>query len=372
MTATSRSETSDRARPRVLIAHDWMTQFAGSERCVLELTRAFPNHRIYTAVLRRDRLPPPLGDAAASFVQRIPGATSHHEWFLPLMPVAWETRRVPPDVDVVVSSSHSCAKGIRVPAGLPHLCYCHTPMRYAWHFDMEAGRFPRPLRLPARAAMAFMRMWDVRTSQRVTKFVANSSWTAAQIGDYYGRTAEVVHPPVQVDFFTPGDEPKNGFFLCVGRLVAYKRPDIVVRAFAELPHRLVVVGDGPLRPMLERAATRNVHFVRDLDDVGLRELYRGALAMIHLGIEDFGITLAEAQSCGTPVIAFDAGGARDIVRPGLTGWLISDLEAELVNAVSEAVDQPFAPSAVHDSARRFAPERFRDRMVELVEQLLAV
>jgi glycosyltransferase involved in cell wall biosynthesis len=348
---------------RVAIAHEWLVRYAGSERCVAEMLEAFPGAMLLTTLLEPAAVPAPLRTARPSLLQHAPGARRHHEWFLPLMPLAWRLRPAVRDVDLVISSSHACAKAVRAEPGTPHLCYCHTPMRYAWRFDLERERFARPVRPLAELAMAWFRRWDRATARRVTCFVANSTAVARRIEAAFGRSAQVIHPPVRTEFFTPGGE-REDFFLYVGRLVGYKRPGLVVRAFAGLPeHRLVLVGDGPLRPALEARATPNVAFAGTVDDERLRSLYRAARALVYPVEEDFGITMAEAQACGTPVIGLAAGGAMDIVQPGRTGWLLHEPSVEALHAaVRRAARDELDAGVIARSAQRFSAARFRDEI----------
>lgn len=352
---------------RVAIAHDWFVRYAGSERVVGEMLHLLPQARLLTTLHAKDALPSEFAHAEASFLQRIPGATSHHEWLLPLMPLAWRLAPTPEDVDVVISSSHACAKGVRVPTAVPHICYCHTPMRYAWDFDAERRRFPRAVRLPARALMAGFRRWDVRAASSVTRFVANSSAVARRVRRYYGRDADVVHPPVRTDFFTPGGEPA-GFFLYVGRLVSYKSAELVVRTFAELPReRLIVVGRGHMDQALRRIATPNVTFLPSVDDGELRELYRRACALVFPADEDFGIAMVEAQACGTPVIGLAGSGADDIVVPGVTGWLLEDQTVPgLRRLIREASTRCLDQATIASHAARFSASRFRDQLADVI------
>ena len=205
----------------------------------------------------------------------------------------------------------------------------------------------------------------------MTRFVANSTAVAGRINRFYGRDADVVHPPVRTDFYTPSDGEREGF-LFVGRLVSYKRADLVVEAFAGLPHTLTVVGGGHQLESLKRRATPNVHFRSGLSDTELRELYRTSLAMVFPGVEDFGIVMAEAQACGTPVIATAAGGALDIVRPEETGWLLDEPSVESIRAaVDAAASRPFDPQGIAAAAARFSSDRFRSGMRRIVEQTVA-
>jgi glycosyltransferase involved in cell wall biosynthesis len=355
---------------RVAVAHEWLVRYAGSERCVEEMLNAFPGALLVTTVVERSAVPPALAQAEPSFLQRLPGSRSHHEWFLPLMPLAWRRTVLPGDLDAVISSSHACAKAVRTENGVPHLCYCYTPMRYAWDFQAEHRRFPAPLRPAARAGMAWFRSWDRRTAERVDRFVAISRAVAERVRRFYGRSAEVIYPPVDTGFFTPGGE-RGDEFLYVGRLVSYKRADLVVRAFGGLPYRLLVVGAGHLAEELRSSAPANVRFVGEVDDTELRELYRSARALVYPAEEDFGIVMAEAQACGTPVVALAAGGALDIVQPGESGWLLESQSVdELRRAIELAAAEELDPVAIRASAERFSQERFRHELKAAVEELV--
>jgi glycosyltransferase involved in cell wall biosynthesis len=356
---------------RVAIAHEWLVNYAGSERCVAEMLEAFPDAPVVTTLVEPSALPARLRAARPSLLQRIPGATRHHEWLLPLMPLAWRLREPVRDVDAVISSSHACANAVPTEPGIPLLSYCHTPMHYAWNFDAERERFPRLLRPAAQASMRWFRRWDRRTARRVTRFVAASNAVADRVGRYYGRPAQVIHPPVDTDLFTPGGE-RGEDFLYVGRLVAYKRPDLVIDAFAGLPHRLLVVGSGRMEAALRARATPNVHFLGRSSGAELRDLYRSARALVFPGEEHFGIVMAEAQACGTPVIALDAGGAREIVEPGVSGWLLARQDVhELRKAVRRAAAEPLDAAAIRSRAQRFSRQRFRREIRAAVEELVA-
>ncbi|MGH2922240.1 MAG: glycosyltransferase [Gaiellaceae bacterium] len=355
---------------RVAVAHEWLVRYAGSERCVEEMLAAFPGALLVTTVIDPAAVPPVLRDAEPSFLQRVPGTRRHHEWFLPLMPLAWRLADLPSGLDAVISSSHACAKGVRAEEGVPHLCYCYTPMRYAWDFPAEHRRFPAPLRPAARLGMAWFRAWDRRTAERVDRFVAISRAVADRIRRFYGRTAEVIYPPVNTEFFTPGGE-RSDEFLYVGRLVSYKRADLVVQAFDGLPHQLLVVGDGHLAERLRATAPANVRFLQGVDDAGLRDLYRSARALIYPAEEDFGIVMAEAQACGTPVVSLAAGGALDIVQPGESGWLLEGQSVEeLRRAVERAATEELDSAEIRGSAERFSRERFQRELRATVEELV--
>ena len=357
---------------RVAIAHEWLVRLAGSERCVEQLLAEFPDARLLTTVVVPSRLPAVFGRAEASFLQRLPGARGHHEWFLPLMPLAWRLRAPVDGVDVVVSSNHACAKAVRIAPGIPHLCYCHAPMRYAWDFASESERFPAWSRPLARTAMVGFRRWDRGKAAKVTCFLANSSAVAGRIRRFYGRDAQVVHPPVRTHWFTPGDaSARDEFFLHVSRLTGYKRARLVVEAFRGSPHRLVVVGQGEWRDA-GRVAPPNVRFEGEVTDERLRHLYRSARALVYPADEDFGIVMAEAQACGTPVIGLRRGGALDIVEDGVTGWLIDDQDVdELRTAVARAASEELDAAEIRRRAERFSEARFRREIRGAVDELVA-
>jgi glycosyltransferase involved in cell wall biosynthesis len=353
--------------PRVAIAHDWLVRYAGSERVVEQLLAAFPRSRLLTTIVEPERLPLALSEAEPSFLDSLPGSHGRHEWFLPLMPLAWRLREPVDDVDAVVVSTHACANAVRTRAGIPLVSYCHTPMRYAWDFDAERERFPRPLQAPARMSMAWFRRWDRAVAARVTRFVANSSAVADRIARFYGREATIVHPPVRTEYFTPGGAPGERF-LYVGRLTGYKRPDLVVQAFAGLPYELDVVGEGPLSERLRQIATPNVRFCENIGDAELRRLYRSARALVYPVDEDFGIAMAEAQACGTPVLGLAAGGALDIVEPGVTGWLLERQDVgELRDAIRRGAVDELSRAEIRARAERFSEARFRREIVAVVQ-----
>jgi glycosyltransferase involved in cell wall biosynthesis len=358
----------------VAIAHEWLVSYAGSERVVRELLGTFDAARLLTTMYRPAALPLEFAAAEPSLLQHLPGAVDHHEWMLPLMPLSWRLRPEVRDVDAVVSSSHACSNAVRVAPGIPRLSYCHTPMRYAWDFPSERTRFPRPVRPAAQAMMAGFRRWDRTTSEHVTRFVANSAAVAARIRTHYGRSAEVIHPPVDTEFFTRAPEVvlEPGEFVYVGRLVSYKRADLAVAAFADGPHRLTVVGEGHLRAELEAGAGPNVRFVGKVGDEALRDLYRRSTAMVFPADEDFGISMAEAQACGTPVVSVRRGGAVDIVDDGRTGVLARpDDLADLRAAIDRAARTDWDRAAIRAHAERFAASRFRQRMRDAVLDMIA-
>lgn len=358
---------------RVALVHDWLTGMRGGEKVLEAIIELFPDATLYTLVhvpgatsARIESVP-----IRTAFTQRLPGVFRHYRWYLPLFPLAVESFRFE-GFDLVLSSSHCAAKGARPPDGVPHICYCHTPMRYVWdRFEDYFGNGPSA-RLLYGPMAHLLRRWDRRSSKRVDHFVANSAYVAERIRRYYGRdVGAVIPPPVDTDFFTPakGGESDGDYFLVVSALVPYKRVDLVLEAFRNRPEPLVVAGSGPSRAMLERLAGPNVRFRGFVADDELRELYRGCRAVLLPGVEDFGIVPLEAQACGKPVVALGEGGAVETVLDGETGVLFPDTS---VGALSDAIDKVSSlrlnKSFVRDWACRFSRDRFKGQLLAFIEK----
>jgi glycosyltransferase involved in cell wall biosynthesis len=358
--------------PRVALVHDWLDTWRGGENVLAELLRIYPQADLFALV---DFLPDALRarllgrHAVTSFLQRLPGARRHFRAFLPLFPSAIESLDVSA-YDLVVSCSHAVAKGVRTRADQLHICYCHTPMRYAWDLRDQylevSGHAARPWAPAVRHMLDRLREWDRRTSDRVNAFVANSEFIRARIRRCYGRDATVIAPPVDTDFFTPGSDRRDGF-VTASRWVPYKRVDVIVAAFRELPaERLVVVGDGPEAARVRAAAGPNVVFAGEVSRERLRELLRGARAFLFAAEEDFGILPVEAQSVGTPVIAYGRGGVLETVRglddPAPTGVFFAEqTPAAVASAVCSfaAAASRFGPETCRANAECFSAQRFR-------------
>ncbi|GJG88453.1 glycosyl transferase family 1 [Gemmatimonadetes bacterium T265] len=320
-----------RGRPprRVAVVHEWLVNYAGSERVLEQLLLLLPDADLYAVV---DFVPPDergfLGGrrARTTFVQRLPFARTRYRAYLPLMPLAIEQLDLS-GYDLVVSSSHAVAKGVLTDPDALHVSYCHSPLRYAWDLQhaylRETGLGWGPTGLLVRRQLHRLRVWDARAALGVDRFVANSRFVARRIAKAYRRAADVVYPPVDTDAFTPGPPerpaPDGGppYYVAASRFAPYKRMPMIVEAFRALPdRRLVVIGDGPEWRAAARAAGRNVTLLGRLPSGELRAWLRGARAYLFAAIEDFGIAPIEAQACGTPVVAY-AGGALRETLPGL-------------------------------------------------------
>ena len=367
------------ANPRIAVVHEWLLDYAGSERVLREILEVFPRADLFALVDQPDeelRAAIPRRAKATTFLRYFPAPRRWLRYYVPLMPLAVEQLDLS-GYEIVISSNHVVAKGVRTRPGQLHVSYVHTPMRFAWDLQDEylraAGLEHGPLAWAARATLHRLRLWDARTASRVDAFVANSTHVAGRIRKAYGRDAEILHPPVDVSAFTPGDRKEN-FYLAVSRLEAYKRTDLLVDAFRGMPDRqLVVIGEGPERQRLSSTAPPNVVFRGRLPTPEVHSHMRLARAFLFAGIEDFGIVMAEAQACGTPVVAFAQGGALDIVRadsPRPTGLLFAEQKPEaLIEAVRRFESMParYSAGACRENAMRFDRNLFRRRFEALVQ-----
>ena len=370
---------------KIAIVHDWLVTYAGAERVLKEIAGMYPQADVFAVVdfLADEDRRLIVGERriGTTWVQKLPGAKKNYRKYLPLMPFAIEQLDVS-GYDLVISSSHAVAKGVRTRPEQLHICYCHTPMRYAWdlreQYLEETGLADGIKGWGARWMLERLRKWDLENSQRVDHFVANSRYIAERIERSYGRESVVVHPPVDVDGFFLREE-KEDFYLTASRMVPYKRIDLIVKAFASLPDRtLVVIGDGPDMEKIRRIAASNVHLLGWQPSAVMKDYMQRASAFLFAAEEDFGITPVEAQACGTPVIAFGRGGAVETVRglggPAAPTGLFFDMQTPA--AVTAAVDlfeenqERFSPVECRLNALRFSRERFRLEFVAVVEEAL--
>ncbi|MCF7838009.1 MAG: glycosyltransferase [Candidatus Marinimicrobia bacterium] len=359
---------------RVVLVHDWLTGMRGGERVLEVLADWFPAAPIYTLFARPAALSPTLTahPIHTSRLQQIPGILNHYRNLLPLFPAALAGLRLPP-CDLVISTSHCVAKSIRPPAGARHLCYCFTPMRYAWgFFDEYLGADSIKRRLAAPLLLA-LRHWDRRANQRVDRFVAISRHIQARIARCYNRDAGVVYPPVNTDFFTPDPTVTPGAYdLIVSALVPYKRIDLALEAYRLLPERrLKIVGAGTEYERLRATAPANIEWLGRRADPEVRALYQGCGCLVFPGEEDFGIVPLEAQACGRPVVGYDRGGLRETVRPNETGILFSpQTPTHLAAAVRACTQTTWPAERLRAQALTFAPDAFRSALAHECQALL--
>ena len=360
---------------RVALVHDWLTGMRGGEKVLEVIASLFPRAPIFTLF----HFPGSVSQALeshpvhTSFLQRAPGLRGRYRSYLPLFPVAIEELDLT-GYDLVISSSHCVAKGVIPSPDAFHLCYCHTPMRYAW--DQEHAYFPRRDGAAARLrslALTALRSWDVSSATRVNHFVANSSFVARRIRSYYGRDAEVLHPPVDVEYFTAGPVREEGYCLMVSALAPYKRVELAIAACDRLGLELRIVGEGPERERLEELAGPQTRFLGNVEPRRLRELYRGARLYLQPGVEDFGIACVEALACGTPVVSVARGGVLDIVEDGRHGALYPDWggPSDVAEAIDKALGMEFNETDLRRRAESFAADRFIARLRAILSSRLS-
>lgn len=359
------SPTGNAARnPSRILCHEWLTTYGGSDQVAARLARILDIQHVATYAAWPETVESLLPDASVQVLGPGGGLVARHwRWLLPVMPLAW--RRLDLGAyPLVVTSAHSVVNSVRPRPDALLVSYCHTPMRYAWEWRAEAARLPSPLRPLLMPGAAVLRRVDRRWAQRVDLFLANSRFVAGRIAHCYGAPSLVVHPPIDTAFWTPGDPTeREDYFLLSGRMVAYKRPDIVVRAAASAKKRLVVAGSGPLMGGLQRMATPNVEFIPAPSTEQLRDLYRRARGYVFAGVEDFGMSIVEAQACGTPVIAHDEGGARESVVAGTTGRLVDvDAREALADALRTFDPGEFDAAEIRRHSLRFDASRFDEKV----------
>jgi glycosyltransferase involved in cell wall biosynthesis len=361
--------------PRIALVHDWLTSRGGAERVLEAMLGLFPDAVVHTLFYRpelfrgtslagREVRPSPL--------DRFPWARMHYRSYLPLMPLAVEQFDLS-GFDAVISISDAVAHGVLTHPDQLHINYILTPMRYIWDLQPDYLR-SRALRSPIRAALFrllahYLRLWDGAASRRVDHFVAISRWVAQRVWRCYRRQAEVIYPPVDVDRFRPGDR-REDYYVTVGRLVPYKRVDLLVAAFARLGRRLLIVGDGPERRHLERGAGESIRFLGWLPDEEVAAILGTARAFVFAAEEEFGIAPVEAQAAGCPVIAYGRGGARETVIEGETGIFFDEPSADSLAAAVERFEAnaaAFDAARVRRNAERFGRQRFEAGFRRMVD-----
>jgi glycosyltransferase involved in cell wall biosynthesis len=356
---------------RLALVHDWLTGMRGGEKALEVLCERFPSAALFTLVHVPGSVSPAIERLGpkTSFIQRLPRVDRYYRHYLPLFPTAIEQFDFD-SFDVVVSLSHCCAKSIVRPGRVRHICYCLTPMRYAWdQFDAyfgpaRLGRFRSQL---MRRVMARLARWDRDTSGRADRYVAISHYVAGRIARYYNREATVIYPPVDTDFFRTQSQVAERSALVVSALVPYKRIEVAIEACQIAGVPLTIAGEGPDRARLEGMAGPGVTFLGRVSDNELRELYTSAGVTLLPGEEDFGIVPLEAQACGRPVVAYGRGGARETVLQNTTGLLVDQPSAAAFGAaISRALTMSFDSLAIRRHAERFSRARFGDEMAALI------
>ncbi len=362
---------------KVAIVHEWFVNHAGSEKVVEELLHVFPQAELFSLV---DFLSPSkrayLGNrpVKTSFIQNLPFSRGHFRKYFPLFPLAVESHDLR-GFDLIISSSHMVSKGLLCRQDQLHISYCHSPCRFAWdlyhQYLEEAGLRSGIGGFLAQYFLHRLRSWDIISLNRVGHFIANSAFIGKRISHVYRRESEVVFPPVDTERFKCVEDKKDYFF-AASRLVPYKKMDIIVEAFNRMPDKkLIVCGSGPDTGNIQARAASNVQFRKESSDLEFVELMASAKALVFAAEEDFGITMAEAISCGTPVIAFGKGGAAEIVEEGKSGFLFFEQTPDsIIKAVNRYESEGLDWNAfqISESAKRFSRQRFREEISSIVSR----
>ncbi len=355
---------------RIALVHDYLIQYGGAERVLESLCHLFPEAPIYTLLYDRGNTGAAFEGRKiyTSFLQKAPLAKSHHRSFLMLMPITVEQFDFS-KYDLIISDSHSYAKGVIIPSHARHICYCHTPIRYAWddcHKYIEDFRYPGLIKKFIPFLMNYIRLWDEQSVQGVDRFIANSRFVSQRIKKYYRRSSRVIYPPVKTKFFYAVKKPAD-YFLMVGRFLPYKHFSLAIKVFNELGWPLKIIGDGPEAEKLKKQARSNIEFVGLVSESQLRNYYAYCQALIFPQEEDFGIVAVEAMASGRPVIAYGAGGALEIIEPGITGLFFREqTPASLKKTLLSFEPSRFDSFLIKEKAARFDEENFRSHMRDFI------
>lgn len=357
---------------KIALVHDHLVQDGGAEKVLRVLQDLFHGSPTYTLLYHPNRVDEAFRqqDIRTSFLQSIPFASRKYQWLLPLMPAATEAHDLT-GYDVVVSSSSAFAKGIITKPGTIHICYCHTPTRYLWsdtHSYVQELRANRLVKAFLPFVLNRLRIWDRQSAERVDHFIANSRTVADRIRKYYDRDSDIIYPPVETSKFSVA-ESVGDYYLAGGRLVSYKRFDLVIQAFNRMGLPLKIFGDGPLLDTYRRMARKNIEFVGRVDEEEKARLYRHAIAYLYPQEEDFGITAVEAMASGRPVIAFRRGGATETVIEGVTGEFFDEQAWEDLAATVIRFDaSKFDPARIRAHAEQFDVSVFKRKIAEYVSR----
>ncbi len=357
---------------KVAIVHEHLAQDGGAERVVQALQQMYPKAPVFTLVYNPKRAHPEFRKSTirTSFIQRLPGGAKHYQWYLPLMPTAVELYDLS-EFDLVVSSASAFAKGVITNPKTLHVCYLHSPTRYLWNDSLEyvrALRYPRWMKAIISRHLTGLRQWDRLAADRPDVLVANSKTVQQRITKYYQRSSEMVYPPIRTDLFSIQPNVEK-YFLTGGRLVPYKRFDITVQAFNRLGLPLKIFGTGPAMKSLQAMAKPNIEFLGRVPDDQLNALYGKAQAFINPQEEDFGITVVEAMATGRPVIAYAAGGAKETVKPGITGaWFMDQDWESLADAIIAFKPEVYDSQTIRQWAETFSLNNFSSNMTEVIDR----
>ena len=344
----------------------------GGEKVLEEILDFFPGADIYTLFLEENNISQRIRSHKifASSLNKYSFIRNRYKHFLPFFPSTIEDFNLN-NYDVIISSSHCVAKGIIPPPGAVHISYIHSPMRYIWdQYHSYFGKTKGLMHSFIKNRVSKLRMWDVTSSARVDHFIANSTFVQERIRKYYRRDSIVIPPPVDTEFYHPSTGSKRSHFLTVCALVPYKENELLIEAFNRSGDPLIIVGKGPEENKLKKKASSNISFKKNLSAEELRELYRNSIAFVFAGIEDFGISFVESQACGTPVVAFNKGGVKDIVTPG-TGILFDTQTPDcIIDAIDKIKNLSPAPSLIRENSLKFSLENFKKMFKNYIDQVL--
>lgn len=361
--------------PRAAIVADWLVTNGGAEHVLTEFLTVLPGSPLFASVVKPGNLGPLNGaDVRPTKLQMLYSLLKRHEPLLPLMPKALEGIDLS-TFDLIVSSSHAVGKGVLPPSHAVHVCYCHTPMRYAWEMEkkyLDDFNIPQFLRPHIQRMLGRLRRWDLSTAKRVDVFIANSTTTQQRIAKYYGRESIVLPPPVSEHFFsTPLAATPQPYYLAIGRMVPYKRFDLLIAVANKKKLPLKIAGRGSDEKRLRKLAGPTVEFLGRVSDEALPGLYANATGLLFPQEEDAGIVLLEAHACGTPAIALRKGGATDVLQDGITGTFFGEqTEASLEEALTRFQAMHFDRAAIRTHADAFSADKFRARFAAIVQDAL--
>lgn len=357
---------------KIAIVHDYFTQLGGAEKVAEEMFQMFPRASLFSTVAFRDQMPPGLRQVPikTSWMQNLPGIRKYYRYYFLFYPFAVSSLNLA-HYDLVLSSSSGYVKGVSASRDAMHICYCHTPMRWAWNFDgySEREAMSPTMRVALQGATSLLRQWDIGASRQPDHFIANSQVVAERIRVAYGRSAEVIHPPIDIDRFRLSDEVDD-YYMVLSRMVSYKRLDLAVEACTRLGRNLVVVGSGPHSSSLRSIAGPTVRFAGRLPDAEVARLAARCRALLFPGEEDFGMAPLEVAAAGRPTIAFRAGGAMETILDGSTGLFFEQQTPEsLMDAIERFERVDWSPSEIRQQAEGFSVPVFRQRMCRFLERI---
>lgn len=365
-------------KPKIAIVTDWLTNYGGAESVISAFHDLFPDAPIYTTIYRPTKMRElgnlknlPTGQAGihTTWLNKVPFVK--HQWLLNQMPTAIEMMNLD-DYDIVLSSCHSVSKGVITKPSTLHISYCHTPMRYAWEkwdFETRLKKFPKIIHPLIRNQIKKIKQWDYCAAQRVDEYIANSSYIGSKIKEHYKRESDVIYPPVHTEKFKPVENPSNDYYLAVGRLIPYKKFDLIVETCKRLKRRLKVVGIGPDYKKIQKIAGPTVEILGQVSNKELIDLYANCKAFIFPQIEDAGIVPLEAMSAGRPVIALNKGGSLDSMKEGITGLFFKEQNTEsLIDAIKKFEKMKFDSNAIRQHAEKFDVENFKQKIKDHIEK----